>query len=331
MGAKFEESFWETDFNGTLGFDHLCKRIREGQKVCRDVEDFLKKKAKAHLQFSKALRSLAKTADGKEEIGGLGLSWQEMKQQTDKTANSHETSATELNKIADDLSRFTDGIKQEAKQYEENVKDKQKQKRTAYSKLQELQRTYNEKCRDNVAADNQLETAQKFVTTAGKELEKLKNKAEKCREAMEKADAQYRQSVESLEETRVCWEKDMEYTCRVFQKQEENRICTLRDVLWKCTNIDSQLCVDWDTSCECVRSFLERCDVNEDNREFVQTNMTGSSRPVQIEYENYFGDRPKTRRSLRRSPRLQRKLPEIPQNGYKDDVYEYTGVYSLAK
>jgi hypothetical protein len=39
-----------------------------------------------------------------------------MKQQTEKTANYHETSANELNKLADDLSQFTDVIKLASKQ-----------------------------------------------------------------------------------------------------------------------------------------------------------------------------------------------------------------------
>ena len=34
----------ETDFVGTVGFDCLCKHIRDGQKTCRDIEEFFKKR-----------------------------------------------------------------------------------------------------------------------------------------------------------------------------------------------------------------------------------------------------------------------------------------------
>jgi len=34
----------DTDFNGTLGFELLCKRLRDGYKSIKDMEDFLKKK-----------------------------------------------------------------------------------------------------------------------------------------------------------------------------------------------------------------------------------------------------------------------------------------------
>ena len=34
----------ETDFNGTVGFDNLCKHIKDGHKTCRDIEEFFKKR-----------------------------------------------------------------------------------------------------------------------------------------------------------------------------------------------------------------------------------------------------------------------------------------------
>jgi len=36
------------------------------------------------------------------------------------------------------------------------------------------------------------------------------------------------------------------FSLQVFQREEEDRISKLRDILWRCTNIDSQLCVEWD-------------------------------------------------------------------------------------
>ncbi|XP_045171391.2 proline-serine-threonine phosphatase-interacting protein 1-like [Mercenaria mercenaria] len=307
MGPRFVDSFWETDFNGTLGFDLLCKRIREGQKVGKDIEDFLKKKAKADTQYSKALRSLARSADGKEEIGVLGSSWQELKNATEKAANYHETSATEYNKLADELARFTDSIRTESKQVEDKVKDRQKVKKNAHSKLQELQKSYHEKCRDMVQQENQLDTAKSSVTVAMKELEKLKGKVEKSKEAMEKADGLYKQSVEVLEQARVTWETDMEEGCQIFQRQEEDRIYKLRDILWKCTNIDSQLCIDWDESGEAVRLCLEKCDVQKEMLDFIQVNMTGKMRPVRIEYENYFDN------GKNKSPSMQSRRPQAPR------------------
>ncbi|XP_060581127.1 proline-serine-threonine phosphatase-interacting protein 1-like [Ruditapes philippinarum] len=305
MGPRFADSFWETDFNGTLGFDLLCKRIREGQKVCKDIEDFLKKRAKADIQYSKLLRSIARSADGKEEIGDLGLSWQELKNETEKTANFHESSAAELNKLADEISRFTDTTRSESKQVEDRVKEKQKLKKNAHNRLQELQKSYHEKCRDMIQQENQLDTARSSVTVPIKELEKLKAKVDKSREAMDKSDGLYKQSVEYLEQARINWETDMEEGCQLFQQLEEDRIYKLRDILWKCTNIDSQVCVDCDESCEIVRQCLEKCDIQKEMLDYIQTNMTGTVRPVRIEYENYFDN------SRDKSPILRRRPPQL--------------------
>lgn len=336
MGSRFVDSFWETDFNGTLGFDLLCKRTRDGQKMSKDVEDFLKKRAKADIQYSKALRGLARSAEGKEEMGDLGLGWQEIKNQTEHTANFFEISATEYNRLADELAQFTDSIKTEAKQIEDRVKDKQKAKRIAHSKLQELQRSYNEKCRDMLLQESQLDTAKNSVTVSMKEMEKVKVKAEKSREALEKADTLYKQSVDILEQARVSWETDMEDSCQVYQRQEEERIFKLRDILWKCTNIDSRLCVEWDEGCETVRLYLERCVVEKEITDFVQQCMTGTVRPVRIEYENYFDDRrssPNTQRERLAPPAPGQVQPTVSSQRrlVPSNSNEYTSVYSFIK
>ncbi|XP_052801391.1 proline-serine-threonine phosphatase-interacting protein 1-like [Mya arenaria] len=287
---KFSESFWEIDFNGTLGFELLCKRIRDGQKSSKDIEDFFKKKSKAESQYGKALRNLARMADGKEESGDLGLGWQELKSQTERAARLHKTSAENHALLAEELARFADNMKTEPKQHEDRVKDKQKMKRTAHSKMTELQRSYLERCREHIQYELQHGAASKSGTVSCKDIEKVRIKSEKCKELMEKADGQYRAAVEALEQIRRAWEADMEEACKVFQRADEARIFLVRDLLWRCTNLDSQLCVDRDQCCENVRDSLERCDVTHDVCDFIQHFMTGNIRPAPIPYENYFSD-----------------------------------------
>ncbi|XP_060594214.1 proline-serine-threonine phosphatase-interacting protein 1-like [Ruditapes philippinarum] len=156
-----------------------------------------------------------------------------------------------------------------------------------------------------IQQENQLDTARSSVTVPIKELEKLKAKVDKSREAMDKSDGLYKQSVENLEQARITWETDMEEGCQLFQQLEEDRIYKLRDILWKCTNIDSQVCVDCDESCEIVRQCLEKCDIQKEMLDFIQTNMTGTDRPVRIEYENYFDN------SRDKSPILRRRPPQL--------------------
>lgn len=339
---RFVNSFWEPDFNGSVGFDCLCKHIRDGQKTCRDIEDFFKKRAKAEQAYSKALTTLAKSTEGREETGVLGSSWQEVRVQTESMAHNHEAISSEYYKLAEEISRFVDELKQAFKPMEERVKESQRTKKSAYNKTNDSQRTYHSKCRENVQQENQLAVANQSVTISTKESEKIKSKVEKSKEAMEQSDSAYKQALEVLERARKSWETDMEEACELFQKQEEERISFMRNQLWKSTNVDSQLCVDWDESCEKVRLLLEQCEVEKDILEFIDNNTTGSVRPAPILYENYFNTNGKSE-DAKQSPRTPRKhptthppLPPIPplshstvQNCDNGGVYSYANPDSL--
>ncbi|KAL4223466.1 proline-serine-threonine phosphatase interacting protein [Mactra antiquata] len=303
MGATFEDSFWETDFNGTLGFDVLNRRMKDGQKVCHDIIEFFKKRAKADQQYGKTLRNIARAAEDNED-GDLGVSWKTALTHTVKTAILHENSAMHYTRLVDDLTKYAEGAKVEIKQIEEKMKERLKTKKITHGKMTECKRTYIDKCRESQNLEEQYESAKMAVTTTVKELEKLRVKTEKSRENMEKADTAYKQSVDTLEHARVHWIADMEDCCRNFQSLEEERIYIIRDELWKCSNIDSQLCVDWDESCESIRRCLEVCDVQNEIRNFIRTNMTGKIRPGRIEYENYFTDQNTNSSSLPRSKGL---------------------------
>ncbi|KAL3858218.1 hypothetical protein ACJMK2_012816 [Sinanodonta woodiana] len=287
--TNFVEAFWEKDFIGTQGYERLLKRIQDGRKVCKDVEQFLKLRGKADQQYSKALQSLSKSADGREETGGLGAGWQDLKVQTDRIAQYHEESGNEYIKMAESVSKFAEEQRQLSKQYEDKMRETHKAKKNLFNKMVDWQKTYHAKCRDLVQQEEQLKVSENNVsTTTSKDIDKLKTKLEKCREAMEQADQSYRAALENLERVRQYWENDMEVVCTVFQDIEESRIFFLRDLLWRCTNVDSRTCVELDESCEHVRLVLEKCDIATDIQDFIAKNQTGSSRPERINYEDYF-------------------------------------------
>ncbi|WAR03371.1 PPIP1-like protein [Mya arenaria] len=69
-GLTFAEAFWDSDICGTLGWDRLCKRMKDGRKVCADITHYFKERAKAESDYSKALGNLARKTDCKDETGG---------------------------------------------------------------------------------------------------------------------------------------------------------------------------------------------------------------------------------------------------------------------
>jgi hypothetical protein len=78
--TKFSSNFWGTDFCGSQGFDALIKRLKEGKKTCTDYEEYLEKWAKLEDTYGKELLKLARHPYGREEIGTLRKSWEQLKQ-----------------------------------------------------------------------------------------------------------------------------------------------------------------------------------------------------------------------------------------------------------
>jgi len=56
----YKNSFWETDFVSQNGFETLTTHMKEGQRSCKWLEDYLKQRAKAEEDYAKALAKISK-------------------------------------------------------------------------------------------------------------------------------------------------------------------------------------------------------------------------------------------------------------------------------
>ncbi|KAL5006000.1 hypothetical protein ScPMuIL_017158 [Solemya velum] len=288
--AKFVDFFWEHDYIGTTGFECLCRLMKDGRTMCREVEEYFKQRAKAEANYCKALQSIFRSSEEKNG-GTLSSAWQEVKHQTLKQANIHEEARETFQKILDDLSKFTEDQKQQTRSFEDRVKKSQTNKKSLYNRTLDLEKAYSVKCRDLDQAIAQLEQMSNSVTVTQKDVDRAKAKADKSRENMEQADIAYKTSLEHLERARQTWEVDMREACNGFQNLEEVRLFYLRDELWKGSNVDSQMCVDIDKSSEKIRCRLEGCDPGKDIEDFIGLNKTGSNPPSEIQYRSHFDER----------------------------------------
>lgn len=330
-GLSFSEAFWDADIQGTYGWDTLCRRMKDGKKVCVEVSHYLKDRAKAESEYSKALQNLARKVDGKEETGVLGESWRSLKAQTEIIANVHEEAATTFISLMEELNRFSEEQSKSKKQTEENVKKYISNKKSEYSKTMNLKKSYEEKCKDFNNAEETLKTVKSSVTTKKNELEKAETKMAKCQDSRDNADIAYRSGIDNLESARKNWEQETELGCRQYEELESKRIETLRDLLWRITNVDSLACLKHDECSENVRNILEKCDINNDLQDFIENNKSGSKRPDPIAYENYYNGKslPQGRNSqgsrqtptLRPPPPSPTRPPPRPNFSMDDGVY----------
>ncbi|CAC5361944.1 PSTPIP1 [Mytilus coruscus] len=237
---SFVENFWVEDINSTAGFDVLSNRMRDGRKLCKEIDDYLRQRSKIEAQYAKELQKLNKQ-DNKEDLGGLEMAWKEMKQQTERIAHHHDVAAKHFLNIANEISIFNTEQKKVTKEWEDKVSKLHSAAKNTYAKVNNQYKVYDNKFNENSAADAALKYNEKHSDgITPKEMEKTRTKADKARDELEKTDTLYKTLVKQVQEEMSTWEKEMSGLCKKFQDLDEQRIDHLRDYLWKCTNIDSQ-------------------------------------------------------------------------------------------
>ncbi|XP_071942370.1 proline-serine-threonine phosphatase-interacting protein 1-like isoform X2 [Antedon mediterranea] len=288
--ARFVDNFWEVEFNSTVGFDIIMKRLHDGREACKEYEKFLKERAKAEELYAQTLIRLTKKLTFKEEIDGtLRRSIDEVIAQTETIGNSHNNMHQRLLEEAKKVEEFRETQREVRKREEELVKKMQSQKKDSYSRVINSKKNYESKCKEADQAEESAFRARQSPNA--KEIEKLTNKKDKTRSYAEIADDQYKAAVDALEVTRKDWEKQMATFCVKTQALEQDRIKYLRNSMWVYTNVASIQCCTDDKLYERMRDSLEKCSDKEDIDSFINSKRTGSAKPAPINYECYYRDR----------------------------------------
>ncbi|XP_033127327.1 proline-serine-threonine phosphatase-interacting protein 1-like isoform X2 [Anneissia japonica] len=312
--SRFVDNFWDAEFNSSQGFDVLMKRLHDGRETCKEYEKFLKERAKVEEQYARNLIRLTKNVSSKEEIDGtLRRSFDEVISQTEVMGNSHNSMHQRLMEEAKKVEEFRETQREVRKKEEEQVKRIQIQKKEHYNRMVNTKKSYETKCREADQAEDVANKARQSPNS--KELEKLTNKKEKARAIAEAADDQYRAAVDTLENARKEWEKQMATFCVKAQNLEQDRIKYLRNSVWVYTNIGSIQCCTDDKLYEKVREMLEKCSDVEDNDLFIRSKRTGSARPAPIVYECYYRERQRHSNGNRMQNRPVAQVPVPVQRG----------------
>ncbi|XP_030353620.1 proline-serine-threonine phosphatase-interacting protein 1 isoform X4 [Strigops habroptila] len=246
--------------------------------------------AQAEERYGKELIQIARKAGGQTEINTLKAAFERLKQQIESVGNSHIQLAVMLKDELKGIEEFRERQKEQRKKYESAMEHMQKSKLSHYKKTMESKKTYEQKCKEAVEAEQSFERTSALGNQ--KQTEKSQNKAKQCRDAANEAENVYKQNIEQLDMVRTEWEQEHIKTCQVFQLQECDRIAILRNSLWVHCNQLSMQCVKDDELYEEVRLSLENCVVESDIDYFIKTKMTGTQPPDAIGYENYYSKEP---------------------------------------
>ncbi|KAH9507893.1 hypothetical protein Btru_053134 [Bulinus truncatus] len=278
---SYENIFWGGDLSSTKGYEALVKRNSESKKMLNDLEEYLKKRSKLESDYSKSLSSLGRSFKQREDFGVLEVTLNLLENRVglhgqlsyERLVNSFPATCRNCRK------KFKEDQTNRRKEYEESLNKMQ------ISKLTQLNKTVQ--CSDRDTAHATFKETSNSQQAQVKDIERAKSRFTKATEEAEKADNQYKSAVMVLEECHKLWEHEMLTVCQSIQDLDEERIKFMRQEIWDTVNVDSQLALDIDRSCEAVREVMEKCDVASDIQAFISKYSTGETRPEPFTYKHY--------------------------------------------
>lgn len=285
MVNSFINNFWDSDWDGTMGYDALVTRLKDGKKLYDAFTDFVRNRAKIEDDYGKRLINLAQVSGGQEETGTLRQAWDSIRKETENIGLIHCDLSKQLNDLAERSTRFREVQKQERLKIDDAMRKEQKDKKICHENLLKAKKLYEQRCKESDFAKDAYASKSSYTP---KEEEKLKRQNQKCKTAAEAADIAYLNAVKQLEEYRQKYIIDMEDACSKFQMIEEKRIQFLRNELWTYTNLGSGHIINMSEKYELSRKVIENCNEKLDLQLFINVNNTGTIRPPPIEYENFY-------------------------------------------
>ncbi|KAF6027857.1 PSTPIP1 [Bugula neritina] len=119
---KFSENFWSPDFASTVGFDALVKKNKDGKTSSKEIEYFIKERAKIEDEYAKSLLKLSKASLGSTESGSLKDVLTSLRNNVEKLSYLHQDLSQILLDQVDRVHAERDKFSSQCKVVEESVK-----------------------------------------------------------------------------------------------------------------------------------------------------------------------------------------------------------------
>uniref|UniRef100_H3D1B7 Proline-serine-threonine phosphatase interacting protein 1b n=1 Tax=Tetraodon nigroviridis TaxID=99883 RepID=H3D1B7_TETNG len=283
----FKDSFWGCDFTNHAGYEAVIRRLQDGRQMCKDVEELLKMlNATKTNRFRILTQQILRRVFFHISFVDLKASFEEIKSQLENIGNFHIQLSDTLKEEVKKIEVFRERQKEQKKKFQSIMEKIQRKKVSLYKKTMESRKNYQLRCKE---ADEAEQTAQK-TNLAAKNSDKIRHRANQCRQNAIEAEKLHSSTIVSLESVRKDWEEAHKSTCEVFQQLEMDRIAVLRCALWDHCNYLSVQCVkdDEKQSYEEVRRKLEKCDIITDINCFIRMKSTGTKPPEPVLFESCY-------------------------------------------
>ncbi|KAJ3055216.1 Formin-binding protein 1, partial [Rhizophlyctis rosea] len=281
------------------------------------LNDFLKKRAEIEADYAKSLQKLvrghkdelAKKSSEKSvgtfqkavQSGSVSQSWSQLLNETDNLAACHLNVSTTLDI---DLRK---SVKSQSKENEKLVRhqfDEIRKANTEYKRvcdnLEKIRGKYEKAMRDMEAAKSAYETASMDMNTTKKDIEKLRNDAEKKAMLGQEATKEYKDCIaDTNNQKKKYYTETLPTLLDQIQKEDEiNRIAFLKTSFNKYTDTLASQLEPWKTVTKSMKDTFTTIDPTYDEDLFVKLMRTGESVPPDFVFEEKtFKDSSTTRKT----------------------------------
>ncbi|CAH7668912.1 hypothetical protein BY996DRAFT_6430599 [Phakopsora pachyrhizi] len=253
--------------------------------MVEELRNWYKERAALEADYSRRLQKLAKSNIFylmRYEGDGLRNCLERVREMTIRSAHSHaELGGTFKSGLESKVSEFVnrrDGVRRNPQ-----ISIEKLHKRAL--ELKSLQEKARKKFEADAIAVSGYNAQLHLVQ--GREMDKVSSKLDKAQGSIGITEKEYKVLTKSLEETSEEWNFQWKSFCDLVQDLEEDRIEFMRSSLWDYTNGVSTVCALEDKDCECVRKVIEKCDLRQDIRCFIQYAGSGNelcTAPLYIDY-----------------------------------------------
>jgi len=208
------------------------------------------------------------------------------RQEAEIEATLHQQLAQQFSEELQKLTDFREKQRDERKKIEDHMHRVNKHKGDLYRRMSNFKNVYEAKCK--IADKSEVDADKLKYVNKPREVERSKKQAQQSRNAANKADDDYRNSVITTEAARSNWVKEHIIACDKLQRMEEDRIRYLRNLIWIFANLGSDFSVKLDNSRESIRLITEKCDHVADIREVIVKKSTCIAPLQPVKYSSYY-------------------------------------------
>jgi len=269
------------------GFEKIKLRTEDGEKFTAAVQKYLLKRHETESKYAKSMQHMNECFKTDLEIGSTLACWNGLRDETQALADTRQVFCDQIQEL---INTITNNLKEDKKNRAILVAKGNKLV-SELAKTEDAMKKARAKYVDARKKQDRSQEGVQKAKSAGASAAKLQKTAEKDEKRADKADNEYRISVNTL---KVAQDKfhdvDMPALLREFEQHEDKRLQVTREYFQTFAEKQSPLGPQWSESTEKFLTKVKEINIRSDLDLYVEKNRPDSDQPPpRAQYISYDG------------------------------------------